>query len=73
MQFAWWLTGIMASFVAIRFVWRVFKRLASKENLDAIVDNAANGMKRTATNMGNYFKQRKQKKEEQERPIVTIR
>lgn len=71
MQFVWWLTGVLATLGGIKFVWMVFKKLTSKENLEAVLDRAEDGMNNTADRIGNYFK--KKKAEKDNRPIVTIR
>lgn len=71
MEFVWWLTGVLAMIAAIKFVILVFKRLTSKDALNAVLDRAQDGMANTADRVANYVK--KKKAEKDNRPIVTIR
>lgn len=73
MQFVWWLVGVMASFAAVRFVILVFKRLTSKENMNAILDTATDGAHNLADKIGDYFRERKERRKQENQPIVTIR
>lgn len=81
MQFVWWMTGVLATITAVRFVVLVFKRLTSKENMNYLLDRANDGLHNTADKVGNYLKDKNQKKKKKRtrskkvdnRPIVTIR
>lgn len=78
MQFVWWITGVLATITGVRFVFIVFKRLTSKENINLLVDRANEGLHNTADKVEFYIKKKqkeraKKKKEEANRPIVTIR
>ena len=71
MEFLWWLTGVFATIMAIRFLILVFKRISSKENLEAIIDKAQDGIRNGAEKVGDYVKNKKNKKNNE--PRVTIR
>ena len=76
MQFVWWLTGVIATVTACRFVFLVFRRLTSKENLEALIDSAACGIGNAANGISNKIQKRKQLKREKEEAAecrVTIR
>ena len=76
MQFVWWLTGVIATITACRFVILVFKRLTSKESLEALIDSAACGIGNAANNVSNKIQKRKELKREKEEATecrVTIR
>ncbi len=70
MEFVLWLAGVMATIVACKFVFAVFRRLGSKANLEAVIDRANEGISNGANRMVDHFKKRKERK--QEKPIVTI-
>lgn len=67
MQFVWWLTGVIATITACRFVILVFKKLTSKENMEDLIDSMGAGLNRAANKVGDGIRmrkeQRKQKKE----------
>ena len=73
MQFLWWLTGVMAVIAGCRFILLVFRKLTSKESMEAVLNKAENGLKKTATNATDFLKKKKQERHEFERPKVTIR
>lgn len=67
-----WLAGVLATLYGIKFVFLVFKRLGSKNNINNILDKMEDNMADAAGKVANGIKNRKNRKEE-ERPIVTIR
>ena len=73
----WWFVGLVVSIQAMRllfkFINKVFKRLGSDRNIDSMLDRAEDSMDNAADKVAGYFKERKRKKQEEERPIVTIR
>lgn len=70
MEFIWWLTGVCATIAGIKFVILLFKRVTSKENLNAFIDSAEDHMNNGVKRVENYFK--KKKAEKDNRPMVRI-
>ena len=62
MEFVWWLVSVLATFAAIRFVWMVFRRLTSKENMQLMLDKMNNGMHNTADRVVMWIKKRPKKR-----------
>ena len=84
MQFVWWLAGVLATLAACKFLLRIFKRLTGKENIDKLINTASTKLTNAADNFVDHFQDRKAQKEiqkhvqqrtkdEENRPIVTIR
>lgn len=73
----WWFVGLVVSIQAMRllfkFINKVFKRLGSDRNIDSMLDRAEDSMDNAADKVAGYFKEKKRRKQEEERPIVTIR
>lgn len=67
-----WLAGVLATLYGIKFVFLVFKRLGSKNNINNVLDRMEDSMTEAAGKVANGIKNRKNRNEE-ERPIVTIR
>lgn len=65
MEFVWWVTGILATVAALRFVWMVFRKLTSKEALTAILEKAGEGMENCAEKLKDKALEKRLKKEEQ--------
>lgn len=83
MQIVWWLTGVLVTISAIRFVFLVFKKLMTKDNMNDLIDRANEGIHNAANKVVNGIekkcyesrKKRARKKREEmkkNRPIVTI-
>lgn len=72
MQFIWWLTGVVATITACRFVILVFKKLTSKENMEALIDSATDGIARSANNVADRIRSKKREKKEASQCRVTI-
>lgn len=68
-----WLAGVLATLYGIKFVFLVFKRLGSKNNINSVLDRMEDSMGEAAGKVANGIKNRKARKKEAERPIVTIR
>lgn len=68
-----WLAGVLATLYGIKFVFLVFKRLGSKNNINNILDRMEDNMADAAGKVANGIKNRKKSRKEEERPIVTIR
>ena len=66
MQFVWWLTGVMATITACRFVILVFKRLTCKASMEDLIDKASNGFHSAADKVAENIKTRKQEKNTKE-------
>lgn len=73
MNFVWWVVGLCSMMAALRFVILVFKRLTSKENMNAFLDKATDGMHNSVEKLSDYLKKKKKRKKKDNRPIVTIR
>lgn len=73
MQTILWIAGVLAMWTAIKFVFLVFKRLGSKNSMNDLLDRMEDTMVDGADAVAGYFKQKKRKKKESEKPIVTIR
>ena len=73
MQTILWIAGVLAMWTCIKFIFLVFKRLGSKNSMNDLLDRMEDGMVDGADKVAGYFKQKKRKKEESEKPIVTIR
>lgn len=73
MQFVWWLTGVCVVIGCCRFVLLVFKRLTSRENMNDLIDRASDGFHNAAERVADSIKQKREKKKDEKRPIVTIR
>lgn len=71
MEFVWWLTGVCATIAACKFVIAVFRRLTSKNSMNAFLDRAEDGFYNSADRVTNYI--RRKKAEKDNRPIVTIK
>jgi len=68
-----WLAGFLATLYGIKFVFMVFKRLGSKNNINAMLDRMEESMADAAGKVAGSIKSRKVRKAEENRPIVTIR
>lgn len=73
MKLVWMYVCICAIILALKFVRRVFKRLGDSMTMDDAIDRIENGMDNAADKVAGYFKGRKRKRKEEEKPIVTIR
>lgn len=71
MEFVLWLAGVLATVTACKFVFAVFKRISSKDNLADVIDIANQGISNGANKLVDSIKKRKERKHE-EKPIVTI-
>ena len=69
MNFVLWLAGVMAVIMGCRFIIVLFKRIGSKENLNAVIDRAERGAAAAAGKVGDYMKK---KKGGDNKPVVTI-
>ena len=69
MNFVWWLTGVLATLAALKFVFLVFRKLTSKESMNAVIERAQEGMHDAANKVVKKIQTKKnnQKKEKQER------
>lgn len=73
MQTILWFAGICLVWTGIKFVFMVFKRLGSKNSMNDLIDRMEDGMAKGADTVAKNMKARKERKKEQEQPIVTIR
>ena len=71
MQLVWWFAGVLATLAGIKFVFAVFRKLTSKEQIDNLMQKANDGIHNTSERVAYYIKQRKEEKDN--RPRVTIR
>lgn len=69
MNFIWTLAGIMAVIMGCRFIVILFKRIGSKENLNAVIDRAEDGMAAAGKKVSDFVKK---KKGGDNKPVVTI-
>ena len=75
MQVLWWLTGCLAIIAGCRFIILAFRRLTSKENMNALIDRAEDGFQNTFDKIEKNFKKRKkarQKSKSDRQAKVTI-
>lgn len=73
MQTILWIAGVLAMWTCIKFVFLVFKRLGSKNSMNDMLDRMEDSMTEGADKVAGYWKERKKRKKESEKPIVTIR
>ena len=73
MKLVIWLIGICCIIAACKFVFIVFKRLCSKENMYAAMDAAGTGIYKAARKVTNKIEEKREQKKKESRPIVTIR
>ena len=71
MEFVLWLAGVMVTLVACKFIFQIFRRIGSKENLNAAIDRINDGINSGVETVANKFRERRRQKEE-EKPVVTI-
>jgi len=72
-----WFAGVLITFGALKFVWAFFRELTSKDARQRVVDAVGDRINEGARDFGNYVKmktvERKQRKQEENKPIITIR
>ena len=77
LDFIRWMIGVFVSIGMIKFVFIVFRRLTSKESMDAFIDGASNKMYEARLKAEQRMKKRKEerriKRENKNEPWVTIR
>lgn len=73
MQTILWIAGVLAMWTCIKFIFLVFKRLGSKNSMNDMLDRMEDSMAEGADKVAGYWKERKKRKKESEKPIVTIR
>lgn len=70
------LVGFLAIWTCVKFVFLVFKRLGSKNNMNDLIDRMEDGMANSADRVAGYIRKQKKikkKRKKEEQPIVTIR
>ena len=76
-QLIGWFAGIMITFGAIKFIWAFFNALTGKEArqkaIGAIGDKISDGAEELSGYIQRKAQERKEKKMEEKRPIITIR
>lgn len=70
LQFILWMAGLFATWVGLKFVFLLFKRLGSRNALNDVIDRAEDGLAGAADKVAGAWKARR-KNEEKVR--VTIR
>ena len=68
-----WFAGVMVTWCGLKFVFRFFKRLGSKSNMDNMIDKVNDSITNSADKFADYCKKGMKKRKEEEQPIVTIR
>lgn len=70
LQFILWIAGLFATWIGLKFVFLLFKRLGSKSALNDVIDRVEDGMADAADKVAGAWKSRRRK---EERVKVTIR
>lgn len=68
LQFVLWVCGVLATWIALKFVFLLFKRLGSRNALNDVIDSAEDKLNDAADKVAGAWKSRKK-----ERVKVTIR
>lgn len=72
-----WFAGVLVTFGVLKFIWAFFRALTGKEARDRMIEGVSEKITGGAEEMSNFIKkkaaERKQRKEDENRPIITIR
>ena len=72
-----WFAGICLTLGGIRIVWTMFRSIFSKDSIHGVMDAAGNRIDEAGGRLTDTLKkkaeERKQKKERENRPIITYR
>lgn len=72
-----WFAGVMLTIGALKFVWAFVSAMTGKDARRRAVNAASERIQEAGENLSDYISkkaaERKQRKKEEERPIITIR
>lgn len=75
-----WFAGAVLTFAGLKFVWVFLRSILSKDNMEDVIDSAAENISNAGKKFGNYLKKkekerkiRKKQMKQENKPIVTIR
>lgn len=61
-QFIVWMVSVLATWVALKFVFLLFKRLGSRNSIEQVIDGAENKLSEAADKVAGAWKARKKEK-----------
>lgn len=61
-QFIVWMVSVLATWVALKFVFLLFKRLGSRNSIEQVIDGAENKLSEAADKVAGAWKSRKKEK-----------